>query len=97
MDTLLTNAFKNIAFKGNKQMDINNKKLPLIMFAFFPGIANADELNQENTAWILISTALVLFMTLLGLSLFYVGLVRSKSVLSVLMQCFAITCIVPII
>ncbi|MCK5189417.1 MAG: ammonium transporter, partial [Methylococcales bacterium] len=47
--------------------------------------------------WILTSTALVLFMTLPGLSLFYAGLVRSKNVLSVLMQCFAITCIVSIL
>ncbi len=62
-----------------------------------PGIANADELNQANTAWVLTSTVLVLFMTLPGLSLFYAGLVRSKNVLSVLMQCFAITCVVSII
>jgi Amt family ammonium transporter len=62
-----------------------------------PSIASADELNQANTAWILTSTALVLFMTLPGLSLFYAGLVRSKNVLSVLMQCFAITCIVSIL
>lgn len=62
-----------------------------------PGIVSADELNQANTAWILTSTALVLFMTLPGLSLFYAGLVRSKNVLSVLMQCFAITCIVSIL
>ena len=53
--------------------------------------AFADELNGANTAWILTSTALVLFMTIPGLSLFYGGLVRSKNVLSVLMQCFAIT------
>ncbi|MFT7219571.1 MAG: Amt family ammonium transporter [Candidatus Azotimanducaceae bacterium] len=57
----------------------------------------ADELNQADTAWILTSTALVLFMTIPGLSLFYAGLVRSKNVLSVLMQCFALTCIVSII
>ena len=62
-----------------------------------PNIASAEELNQANTAWILTSTALVLFMTLPGLSLFYSGLVRSKNVLSVLMQCFAITCIVSIL
>ncbi|MEO1879472.1 MAG: ammonium transporter [Methylococcales bacterium] len=60
-------------------------------------MANADELNQANTAWVLTSTVLVLFMTLPGLSLFYAGLVRSKNVLSVLMQCFAITCVVSII
>jgi len=64
---------------------------------FLPTIASAEELNQANTAWILTSTALVLFMTLPGLSLFYAGLVRSKNVLSILMQCFAITCIVSIL
>ncbi len=57
----------------------------------------ADEINQANTAWILTSTALVLFMTIPGLSLFYAGLVRSKNVLSVLMQCFAITCLVSLL
>ncbi len=57
----------------------------------------ADDLSQGNTAWILTSTALVLFMTIPGLSLFYGGLVRSKNVLSVLMQCFVITCMVSIL
>jgi len=57
-----------------------------------PAIGFADEINSANTAWIMTSTALVLFMTVPGLSLFYGGLVRSKNVLSVLMQCFAITC-----
>ena len=55
-----------------------------------PSLALADELSGADTAWILTSTALVLFMTLPGLALFYGGLVRSKNVLSVLMQCFAI-------
>jgi len=57
-----------------------------------PELAMAEEaaLNGANTAWILASTALVLFMTLPGLALFYGGLVRSKNVLSVLMQCFSI-------
>ena len=57
-----------------------------------PGVSLADEgaASGANTAWILTSTALVLFMTLPGLALFYGGLVRSKNVLSVLMQCFAI-------
>ena len=54
-------------------------------------------LNGGNTAWILTSTALVLFMTLPGLSLFYGGLVRTKNVLSVLMQCFAIASIISIL
>ena len=54
-------------------------------------------MNSGDTAWILTATALVLFMTLPGLALFYGGLVRSKNVLSVLMQCFAITCISTIV
>jgi len=57
----------------------------------------ADALDTGDTAWILTSTALVLFMTLPGLALFYGGLVRAKNVLSVMMQCFAITCVVTII
>jgi Amt family ammonium transporter len=61
-----------------------------------PALA-ADELSQGNTSWILTATALVLFMTIPGLSLFYGGLVRSKNVLSVLMQCFVITCMVSIL
>ncbi len=56
-----------------------------------PAVASADELSSGDTAWMLTATALVLFMTIPGLSLFYAGLVRSKNVLSVLMQCFAIT------
>ncbi len=54
--------------------------------------AQESALNGADTAWVLVATALVLFMTLPGLALFYGGLVRSKNVLSVLMQCFAITC-----
>lgn len=64
------------------------------------GSALAQEgaaLNGGNTAWILTSTALVLFMTLPGLSLFYGGLVRTKNVLSVLMQCFAIAAVISIL
>jgi len=54
------------------------------------------KLDAANTAWMLTSSVLVLFMTLPGLALFYAGLVRMKNVLSVLMQCFAITCIVTL-
>ena len=57
----------------------------------------ASEINSGDTAWILTSTALVLFMTLPGLALFYGGLVRTQNVLSVLMQCFAICCIVSVV
>ena len=71
--------------------------LPLAVAGLFPAAALADELNGADTAWILTSTVLVLFMTIPGLALFYGGLVRSKNVLSVLMQCFAITCLVSIL
>lgn len=66
---------------------------------FFSPLVWAEEgvANSANTAWILTSTALVLFMTLPGLALFYGGLVRSKNVLSVLMQCFAIAGIASIL
>ena len=59
--------------------------------------ADAPVLNSADTAWMLTATALVLFMTLPGLALFYGGLVRTKNVLSVLMQCFAITAVVSIV
>ena len=72
-------------------------KLFLIpLLSLFATAATASELDSGDTAWILTSTALVLFMTLPGLSLFYAGLVRSKNAISVLMQCFAIACIVSI-
>jgi Amt family ammonium transporter len=61
------------------------------------GAADAPALNAANTAWMLVATALVLFMTVPGLALFYGGLVRTKNVLSVLMQCFAITAVVSIL
>jgi ammonium transporter, Amt family len=54
-------------------------------------------LNSGDTAWLITATALVLFMTLPGLALFYGGLVRTKNVLSVLMQCFVIACVVSVI
>jgi Amt family ammonium transporter len=56
-----------------------------------------DTLNSGDTAWMLTSTALVLFMTIPGLALFYAGMVRSKNVLSVMMQCFAITALVTVL
>ncbi|MEW8468230.1 MAG: ammonia channel protein, partial [Candidatus Thiodiazotropha sp.] len=64
-----------------------------------PGLCLAEEatLNGANTGWIMASTALVLFMTLPGLAMFYGGLVRTKNVLSVLMQCFSIAGIVSIL
>ena len=62
-----------------------------------PLAAQAEGLDSGDTAWILTSTALVLFMTLPGLALFYGGLVRAKNVLSILMQCFVIACVVSIL
>jgi Amt family ammonium transporter len=65
---------------------------------FMPGLALAeDTLNSGDTAWMLTATALVLFMTIPGLALFYGGLVRSKNVLSVLMQCFAIAALMSVL
>jgi Amt family ammonium transporter len=62
-----------------------------------PALALAQEIDTGATAWMITATALVLMMTLPGLALFYGGLVRSRNVLSVLMQCFAICCIVTLI
>jgi len=59
--------------------------------------AGEAELSAGDTAWMLTATALVLFMTIPGLSLFYAGMVRAKNVLSVLMQCFAITALMTIL
>ena len=75
----------------------NISKATFLSLLFLPLLAQADELNGANTAWILSSTALVLFMTLPGLALFYGGLVRSKNILSILMQCFAIAGIVSVL
>ena len=63
-----------------------------------PGVAFAADaqLSGANTGWVLTSTALVLFMTLPGLALFYGGLVRSNNVLSVLMHCFTIACLMSV-
>ena len=68
----------------------------IIIFSLFSFPAFA-EVNNGDTAWILTSTALVLFMTLPGLALFYAGLVNSKNVVSVLMQHFAVACVVSVI
>ena len=73
--------------------------LPLsLLLSLFPNVVLAEELiSNANTSWILTSTVLVLFMTLPGLAFFYAGLVRSKNVLSVLMQCFSLTCLVSLL
>lgn len=74
--------------------------LPMLLV---PVLAKAEEtavpivLNSGDTAWMLTATALVLFMTIPGLSLFYAGMVRAKNVLSVMMQCFAITALMSVL
>ena len=75
---------------------MKSKFFLITLLSLFATAATASELDSGDTAWILTSTALVLFMTLPGLSLFYAGLVRSKNAISVLMQCFAIACIVSV-
>lgn len=69
----------------------------LYLVALIAPTAAASNLNEANTSWILTSTALVLFMTIPGLSLFYGGLVRSKNVLSVLVQCFSVCCLASLL
>ena len=70
----------------------------LLIFAS-PALAQdaADVLDSGDTAWMLTSTALVLLMTIPGVALFYGGMVRKKNVLGVVMQSFAITCLVTIL
>lgn len=72
---------------------MNRIATTLVSLTLLPGISFAAEgLDSGDTAWMLTSTALVLFMTLPGLALFYSGLVGNRNVLSVMMQCFAIAC-----
>ena len=76
--------------------------LTMLLIALFarPGAALAQDesaFSGADTAWILTSTALVLFMTLPGLALFYGGLVRAQNVLSVMMHCFAICCVASVL
>ena len=76
-----------------------HKKSLLVLFLVHAPVAiaaDAPALNMANTAWMLTASVLVLFMTLPGLALFYGGLVGTRNVLSVLMQCFSITCVVTL-
>jgi len=78
-------------------MKMHNLLAMALVVLSLPTVAMADELSKGDTAWMLTSSALVLFMLLPGLSLFYAGLVRSKNVLSVLMQCFTIACVMSLL
>ena len=70
--------------------------LPYLLLVI-PKTSYAQTIDSGDTAWMLTSTVLVLFMTLPGLALFYAGLVRRRNVLSVLMQCFTIACIASLV
>jgi len=81
-------------------MKTANRFLAFAALLTGPGLALAADAagpDSGDTAWMLTATALVLFMTIPGLSLFYAGMVRSKNVLSVLMQCFAITALMSVL
>lgn len=71
--------------------------LSLFMFSENVWAEELAKLDTGDTAWMLTATVLVLFMTIPGLSLFYAGMVRTKNVLSVMMQCFAITALMTIL
>jgi Amt family ammonium transporter len=79
-----------------KKITLSSVALLLVAHAAPALTAEAPKIDGANTAWMLTAAVLVLFMTLPGLALFYAGLVRTKNVLSVLMQCFSITCIVTL-
>jgi Amt family ammonium transporter len=82
-----------------KQIKGRSGALMVGLLGLLPSLAMAEDatLNTGDTAWMLTSTALVLFMTIPGLALFYAGMVRSKNVLSVMMQCFAVTALVSVL
>jgi Amt family ammonium transporter len=84
-----------------KQIKGRSGALMVGLLGLLPALAMAQDevptLDSGDTAWMLTSTALVLFMTIPGLALFYAGMVRSKNVLSVMMQCFAITALVTVL
>ena len=69
---------------------------PLVLIAL-PARAHAADFDTGSTAWVLVSSALVLFMMIPGLALFYGGLVRTKNVLSVLMQCISLTAVITML
>lgn len=97
--TKATLPHRHGVYESVKRQAMAPRALSLISLLALMGapVAHAGEINQADTAWMLTATALVLFMTIPGLSLFYAGLVRVKNVLSVLMQCFALTCLMSLV
>ena len=85
----------------NEESSLMKKLIPLastlLLLSLHTPLVFAAEVSGADTAWLLTATALVLFMTIPGLSLFYGGLVRVRNVLSVLMQCFALTALMSLL
>jgi Amt family ammonium transporter len=94
---LLFSANKKIQEISMNRLKSIGSSMGLLLLLSSTSAYAEDTLNGADTAWIMVATALVLFMTLPGLALFYGGLVRTKNVLSVLMQCFAITSIMSVL
>jgi Amt family ammonium transporter len=96
--TIAARAWEESMIKSHRHFLVTSILLVVALLFHAPDAAAAEppKLDAANTAWMLTASVLVLFMTLPGLALFYAGLVRMKNVLSVLMQCFAITCIVTL-
>ena len=92
---LVTMSLASFAFAQETELPTTDSSAVTIQVA--EPVSDEGSLDSGNTAWMLTATALVLFMTLPGLALFYGGLVQSKNVLSVLMHCFAIACLASII
>ena len=93
---------KNVGRGGRNSVAAISEHSPIKIFIYglvlLAGLpVFADELSSGDTAWMLTATALVLMMTVPGLSLFYAGMSRSKNVLSVMMQCFAICCLMSVL
>lgn len=101
MDSITVSKGIRGVFKRFRKAPVSLSLLIILALFVMPWAAYAQEeesaLDSGDTAWMLVATVLVLFMTIPGLSLFYAGLVRSKNVLSVLMQCFAITALASIV
>jgi ammonium transporter, Amt family len=93
----MNNKLKNIFGFNNSIKKISVYGAIVSLVGLLPSIAFAQELDTGDTAWMITATVLVLMMTIPGLSLFYAGMVRSKNVLSVFMQCFAITGLMTIL
>ena len=95
---LLTIVLLTTMFMGSGLPALAQEAAPPVVIAAVEAVAEeAPKINAGNTAWMITATALVLFMTLPGLALFYGGLVRAKNVLTVLVQCFALAAVITVL